>query len=137
MMQPATKISHERQSGCVLIVEDDVTLRTLIATVLRRAGLKTDEANDGVEGIDHLERTDYSVVLLDLIMPNMSGHEVIAHLNKRTVGDVPVVIVMTGSAEKSFRDLDDSIVTIFLRKPLDIDSLLSVVKSVHRLTHAH
>ncbi len=119
--------------GCVLVVEDDVALRNLITTVLERAGLGVDQASDGVEAIALLERRSYSVVLLDLVMPNMSGHGVIRYLNDRLPEKPPVVIVVSAEKEMLLRELDDAIVAMFVRKPLDIDSLLSVVKSVHRL----
>ncbi len=99
--------------------------------------MATDEAGDGVEAIRLLGERDYAVLILDLLMPNVDGQGVIQYLNDRLPVPPPIVVVVSAEQEAILRELDDSIVTMFLQKPLDMSSMLAVVESVHELTHSH
>jgi DNA-binding response OmpR family regulator len=57
----------------VLIVEDDDSIRNLVALALSRAGLTCDTAEDGVFAVEHLTEKRYSVLLLDMSMPRLDG----------------------------------------------------------------
>ncbi|HEY6844163.1 MAG TPA: response regulator, partial [Thermoanaerobaculia bacterium] len=65
----------------VLVVDDDAEIRELLASVLRRRGLTADVAADGAEALDLLRQNIYSVVLLDLLMPNIDGFAVLGELD--------------------------------------------------------
>ena len=62
---------------CVLVVDDDVSIRRLIATALRRDGFAFTEAGNGKEALEIMRRDHPSVVVLDLMMPVLSGWEVL------------------------------------------------------------
>ncbi len=57
----------------VLVIDDDKSIRNLIATALSRFGLQCDTASDGGEGIDLIGHTSYSIVVVDLMMPRVDG----------------------------------------------------------------
>ena len=61
----------------ILIAEDDADLRLLLRLVLHRAGHQVSEARDGVEALESMSRETFDVVLLDNLMPRMSGVEVL------------------------------------------------------------
>jgi two-component system, response regulator, stage 0 sporulation protein F len=69
------------QMVTILVAEDDRGIQTLLTTILTREGFRVECVSDGAEAMHRLERSDYDVVLLDLMMPTRSGHDVIRHLS--------------------------------------------------------
>ena len=111
----------------ILIVDDDDAIRTLLFTVLRRRGLLVDTARNGVEAMERCGNCRYSVVLLDLMMPLMSGWDVLSRLEKVPLEQRPFVIVLTAGLEP--RNLDPRLVSGTLRKPFDIEMLVDTVSA--------
>ena len=64
----------------VLVVDDEPAIRALIAKIVQRAGFVVDTARDGAEAIEKLDGGDYSVLVIDLMMPNIDGYDVIDHV---------------------------------------------------------
>src|SRR5207253_5691617 len=83
----------------VLVVDDDEAIRTLVFTILRRGGMPVDTAKDGQEAIQKLGECRYAVLLLDLMMPVVSGWEVLEHLETIEAARRPIVIVLTAGSE--------------------------------------
>jgi CheY-like chemotaxis protein len=112
--------------GRVLVVDDEAAIRALVAKILERAGYPVDTARDGAEAIEKLSEQRYAVVVLDLMMPNVDGYGLIAHL-KESGGPRPAIIVVSAGDSAAFRQLDGAIVHSILRKPFDIDVLGDLV----------
>jgi len=108
----------------VLIIDDDEPIRKLLAVVLRRRGISSDCAVDGMEGWEKLERCSYALVLLDLMMPRMSGYEVLEKLSAVPPESRPHVVVLTAGARPTLRA--DLVLTL-IRKPFDVDIVAEVV----------
>lgn len=87
----------------ILIVEDDKILQELYLDRFQAAGLKVIQAFDGLQAIDRLDaHPEIQLVLLDLMLPKMSGYDVLAQLKHRTdTRDIPVIIV------SALADVDD------------------------------
>jgi CheY-like chemotaxis protein len=111
----------------VLVVEDDEPIRSLLLTVLRRRGQKTDTACNGAEAIERLRSCNYSLVLLDLMMPVMSGYEFLAALETNGVAQRPLVIVLTAGSVPV--RLNPAVVAGTIRKPFDIEVLVDTVEA--------
>jgi DNA-binding response OmpR family regulator len=109
----------------ILIVDDDVAIRALLFTVLRRRGFAVDAAADGVEAMARLRTCRYRVMLLDLMMPKKSGWEVMEELKKVPADERPVVIVLTAGNEP--RDLDPTLVAGSIGKPFQINLLIETI----------
>jgi DNA-binding response OmpR family regulator len=109
----------------VLIVEDDHALRRMYRTALTLAGFEVIEADDGLAALHFVEYRTPDLVVLDLMLPTMSGlvvqQEIAAHAHTR---NIPIVIV-TG-ADLALDDVDVSCV---LRKPVTPDALVDAVRS--------
>jgi CheY-like chemotaxis protein len=109
----------------VLVVEDDPSLRRMYRTALGLAGFSVTEAEDGLHALHYLEQHPPDIVILDLMLPTVSGlvvqQEIAAHAHTRKI---PVVIV-TGSD----MNLDGVDVPCVLRKPVTPDKLVDVVQS--------
>ena len=79
--------------GTILVIEDDQVLAEMYKIVLVQKGWKVDVANDGASGLARALEGDYSLVLLDLGLPDRSGLDVLADLRARPGAvDLPVVI---------------------------------------------
>lgn len=101
----------------ILIVEDDADLRRLYRGVLQFSGFEIHEAADGVTALHLLEQYPPDLVVLDLMLPTLSGHAIQQEVARGT----PIVIV-TGSTEP----IDHACV---LRKPVTPEKLLQTVQS--------
>jgi signal transduction histidine kinase/DNA-binding response OmpR family regulator len=78
----------------VLVVDDDPKTRDMLRRTLQKAGWTVAEAANGCEALEALERAKPALVLLDLLMPDMDGFEVLERLNgDATWREVPVIIV--------------------------------------------
>jgi two-component system response regulator CpxR len=114
----------------ILIVDDDDPIRMLLLTVLRKRGYRVDTARNGEEAIERSRQCRYSVVLLDLMMPLMSGYEFLEQVEEWPDAIRPVVIVLTAGTEP--RDLNPKVVAGTIRKPFDIELLVDTIGACMR-----
>ena len=114
--------------GRVLVVDDEPPIRALVAKIVERAGHPVDVARDGAEAIEKIEAHPYSVVVVDLMMPNVDGYGLIDYLKARS-GSRPAIIVISAGDTAALRRLDGSVVHSILRKPFDIDVLGDLISA--------
>jgi len=114
-------VSH----SSVLVVENDQALRGLFTTLLGKKGFDVDTAADGRIAFDQIHRHNYSVILLDLMMPDVNGFELLDRLERDSPALLDKVIVMTGASQRAIQNLDTSRFWGLIRKPFDIDNLVS------------
>lgn len=112
-----------RKLRVILLVEDDVPLRTMYRTALRVAGFFVTEAGNGLEALRALDADPPDLVVLDLGLPLVSGYAVRTELAALShLRNVPVVVV-TGNEPDVPLD-----VSCLLRKPVAADELVAAVK---------
>ena len=109
----------------VLVIDDDQGLRGMFTAVLGKSGFEVDTAADGRVAFDQIHRHNYSVILLDLMMPEVNGFELLDRLQRDSPALLEKVIVMTGASQRSIGNLDTSRVWGLIRKPFDLDNLVS------------
>ena len=109
----------------ILIVDDDDAIRALVMTVLRRRGYKLDTARNGVDALEKLAICRYCLVVLDLMMPRMSGYEVLEDLAKQPESSRPLVLVLTAGLDR--KPFDKSFVVGTIHKPFDVQLLVDTV----------
>jgi two-component system response regulator ResD len=97
---PVSDAGHTR--GSVLVVDDEPTIREVVANYMRRAGYRTRSARDGSEAISLAEHDRPDIVILDLLMPGMDGFEVMRRLRSIEHDDL-AVILLTAKGEESDR----------------------------------
>jgi CheY-like chemotaxis protein len=113
-------------SGGVLIVEDDEDIRADMAAILRLKGYPVEQAANGREALACMRRSLPSVVLLDLMMPEMNGWELRDHMRAdERLRDVPVVVV-SGAGKLDENDPDFAAAAV-LPKPFELVQLFEVV----------
>ncbi|HEY2090950.1 MAG TPA: response regulator [Thermoanaerobaculia bacterium] len=114
--------------GRVLVVDDEAAIRALVAKIIERAGFAVDTARDGREAIDKLNESEYDVLVIDLMMPNIDGYGVVDFLRERG-GPQPAVILVTAADSAAVRKMDGAFVHSVLRKPFDIDVLADLISA--------
>lgn len=115
--------------GPVLVVDDEPDIVDFLTTVLRDEGYVTDTARDGVEALTKVEETHPSLVILDLMMPRMTGFEVLDALRQSNANTRPSIIVL--SAKSTHQDILDALekgADDFIPKPFDLEDLLLRVR---------
>ncbi len=116
----------------ILIVEDEKAINDLVKMNLELVGHSCKQAYDGSEALDEAESRDYDLVILDVMLPEMSGFEVIKRLGKTPV----IFVTARAGVEDRLKGLklgaDDYIV-----KPFEILELVERVKAVLRRTKAY
>lgn len=121
-------MSAKPTSECaVLIVEDDASIRRLVRTVLLRQGYKVEIAGDGLEAVSKLGLTDYDVIILDLMMPNMDGFAFMTTMARNTPERLRQVIITSAASPSMINEKLRGIPFDLLPKPFDIQELLSRV----------
>src|SRR2546430_4339597 len=114
-------------SARVLVADDDHSIRQLLTTIIQREGFAVDAVADGVEAIERLKEHDYTVVLLDLMMPRLDGFDVIDYLKSHHGGTKPVVLVISAYADQRYRQVDPDVVAGVIRKPFEVVELGSMI----------
>ncbi len=108
-----------------LVVEDDPAIRRLVEKILSRRDVAIDTAADGRTAMEKLRQGDYSVVVLDLMVPEVNGFEVIEFLKREKI-DVPVAVVSAVS-QQALTMLDLDVVKLVISKPFDVDEFTRAV----------
>ena len=116
------------RGASILVVEDHADLRDLLAVLLEGEGFIVQTATNGVEALKSLDSARPSLILLDLMMPVMSGDEFRERqLADPRYRDVPVICMTAahdGRARAERIQADE-----YFQKPLDFDQLLTVVRA--------
>jgi CheY-like chemotaxis protein len=125
----------------VLVVEDDDQIRKLLVESLEeRCHLPVDVARDGRDALHQIRTRPYSVVVLDLVMPYMTGVDFLDSLqilerdpSFTAIAQAPAVIVVTGCTSEAvpsdmIQERFPTIVRAVLRKPVDMNALATRVE---------
>src|ERR1044072_3606907 len=78
----------------VLVIDDDVELCNLVSRFLVREGFQIDAVNSGAQGVERALSGDYALVVLDVMMPEMSGFDVLRRI--RAESPLPVLMLTAG-----------------------------------------
>lgn len=123
-------MAPEKTALPVLIVEDDEPTRKLLHAVLTRGGFSTGFAANGGEAIRLLRTNDYAAIVLDIMMPEVGGREVVEFIAAEAIS-VPVVIC-SAAGPRVLTGFDTNVVKGVIRKPFDIEEFVAMVTSVAR-----
>lgn len=112
----------------ILIVDDEKLIRDMISQYLAKDGYKSDKAQDGVEALDLLCNNEYSLVILDIMMPNMDGWDTCKAI--REISDIPI-IMLTAKGEEYDKLLGFELgIDDYIVKPFSLKELSARVKAV-------
>ncbi len=117
-----------RRGARILVAEDDADLRGVLTASLTRNGHQVIQARDGAEALAAIERDRIDLLVLDLVMPNIDGFEVLARLKDITKGETIPVVVVTGT-DRSATELQALRLgaNVYLTKPIEAAALTEEV----------
>ena len=120
----------------VLLVEDDYAVSQSIETMLKKEGMVVDSSEYGEEGLDIAKFYDYDIIILDLMLPDMNGYEVLKSLRNAKVNTPVLILSGLSEPDKKVKGLgygaDD-----YLTQPFDRAELLARIQAVVRRSKGH
>lgn len=119
----------DNQRHGVLVVEDDPAIRRLVMMVLQRHGYRTEAASDGLEAVLKLGVSEYDVIVLDLMMPNLDGFTFLSTFAENEPERLRKVIVTSAASPAVIRERMKGAPFAVLPKPFDIGELAERVRS--------
>ncbi len=116
----------------LLLVDDSISIRKIIAMLLEKAGYKVDVAVDGVEAIEKLASKSYALLITDLEMPRMHGYELIAEVrgSNQAISSVPIIVMTSRAGDKHQAKAIELGANDYIIKPVDEETLLKSVRSL-------
>jgi two-component system response regulator CpxR len=127
VVQSGEEVAGKAQ--CVLVVDDDPSIRRMIVAALKRDGYTFCEAPNGKEALEMMRKEHPNVVVLDLMMPVLSGWDVLqARELEPELKQIPVIVISANRAPEVATAVDKGICA-FLPKPFDIGALSALVRS--------
>jgi excisionase family DNA binding protein len=120
---------RERAGPTVLIVDDDEGTRTFVRASLELEGFDVREASSGTEGLAALEEEAPDLILLDVMMPQMDGWEMLRRVQEQHGGAIPVVM-FSGKVEDAAGEAVERGATGFIGKPFDPQQLIDRTKQI-------
>lgn len=107
----------------ILIIEDDLRIRRILQLELEHEGYLVSLAKDGKEGLEKAKLIRYDLILLDLMLPEISGEEVCKELRKNS--DVPIIVLTAKENIRSKVELLDMGADDYITKPFNIGELFA------------
>lgn len=114
-------------SAKILVIDDELPLRRMLRIALKSAGYEPLDADSGETGLAAVARQQPDLVILDLGLPDMDGHEVLAEL--RTWSKVPVIVLSVRSGDREKVRALDAGAQDYVTKPFSVEELLARVRA--------
>jgi DNA-binding response OmpR family regulator len=109
------------------VVEDDGAIRTLIKFLVQRENWTADEVSDGAEALSRIQNNHYDAIVLDLMLPGLSGEAILAEVRRSFPSQLCRIVVVTASPGFA-QKVDMSGLGAVLIKPFDIEDLLQALR---------
>ncbi len=122
-----------RSSACVVVAEDDFEISTLIALTLKMEGYEVLLARDGAQALQVVRESQPDLVLLDVMMPQMSGYDVARALQSDHATVAIPIIFVTAKQEMEDRVLGLGLAVDYIGKPFVVPELLARVRAALRM----
>lgn len=113
----------------ILVVEDEIAISELIRIHLEQEGYQCTCANDGMAAADHLQENDYDLVLLDIMLPNVNGYELMEYI--RPLGMPVIFLTAKNTVEEKVKGLNLG-AEDYIVKPFAVIELLARIEVVLR-----
>lgn len=116
----------------VLIVDDDYDTRTVVKTILTGSGFSVEDAAGGKQALELLKTYKPDLILLDIMMPEMSGYDVVVHLKQKPeTQNIPIIMLTAkGEPEDLIVGYKDYAVDYYIPKPFTTRQLLAGINLI-------
>ena len=122
-----SRVDHPSRRWSALVVDDDPGLQGLFFSLLARNGFAVDAAPNGRQAYEYIRRGAYSVILLDLMMPDVNGGELLDRLERESPALLSRIVIMTGAPQNVIDEVRPSRVHRVMRKPFELDEFMETV----------
>src|SRR5437899_10066851 len=126
----ANKPTAVARQRCVLLVEDDRSVRRYLEVTLQRAGYKVITAEDGLAGMKCALTSEVNAVITDAVMPQMTGHELARFLRSNPKLSKLPIVLLTGQENRTASASTEKLIDVFLDKPVKAEELKSCLASL-------
>lgn len=116
----------------ILVVEDEKDIQNIIKAFLENAGYKVETADDGLDGINIIQKYKFDLVLLDIMMPKIDGFVVCEMIRKNS--NVPIIILTALTDEESQLKGFDKLADDYITKPFSMPIVLKHIEAILRRT---
>lgn len=124
------------QAPRILVAEDDAAIRRLLAATLRRRRLDVHLVEDGQQAREALQSSRWDVAVFDLMMPNVTGWELVDWLAENQEHRPRTLIIMSAADRELLRSLNPAVVNAIIFKPFDVQEVGGYVSSAARIGRA-
>lgn len=115
----------------ILLVEDEIPLAEAMAQILKKNNYQVDMVHDGEEGLDYGLSDIYDLILLDIMLPTISGLEILKKLRKEKILVPILLLTAKGTVEDKVKGLDCG-ADDYLAKPFATEELLARIRALSR-----
>lgn len=120
----------------ILVVDDEAAIRLAIRVALKREGMRVTEAADGKDAIELLDNQKFSLVILDVMMQEIGGYEVLQHM--RDANDITPVLMLSGKTDEADQVMGlDYGADSYLTKPFHTALLIQNIKALIRRSQVY
>ena len=116
----------------ILVIEDEKDIQNIIKAFLENADYKVETADDGLEGINLIQKNSYDLVLLDIMMPKIDGFVVCEMIRKNS--NIPIIILTALADEESQLKGFDKLADDYITKPFSMPIVLKHIEAIFRRT---
>lgn len=114
----------------ILVVEDDNDINQLLCKIIKKSNYHPQSAYSGTEALIYLNQQTWDLVLLDLMLPGMTGEEILARISEK--GSTPVIIISAKFEQQTKIDSLRSGADDFISKPFDVEEVSARIDSLLR-----
>jgi len=126
-----SKIMLENKDYTILVVDDSTTNVVLLEAILDEKGYKIETALNAKEAYTLIDKNTPDLILLDLLMPKISGFDFLKEIRKNEkTKDTPVIVVSALTDEENIEKIMNMGAIDFVKKPIDLQYLVDKVESV-------
>lgn len=113
----------------ILVIEDEKPIGRALKLKLSASGFDVDLATDGKSGIDMLENNKYNFVLTDLIMPEVTGFEILEYINKEGIESHVIVLSNLGQRTDILKAKELGAKEFFIKSNTPLNSIIEYINS--------
>jgi len=125
-------MSENPDGALILVADDDPDILELVCFRLEQAGHRTARARDGVQAVEKVNELEPDLCVLDVMMPKLSGFEVLKEVREREGKRIPVIMLTASVQESDVARGFDSGADDYMRKPFNPRELQSRVDALLR-----
>jgi CheY-like chemotaxis protein len=117
--------------GSVLVVDDEPQVAWVLRFTLEHEGYRTFTASNGVEALEELDKHHPTLMVLDLMMPEMDGWAVLKEMSKLPVGERPRIVIVSALTGPDDKEKATALgADAFVPKPFDVEVLIDVLSGL-------